>query len=137
MTPEKLTKNFQRCKDWEERYLYLIELGERLESYPEEQLTDEHKVRGCQSQVWLNLSENTGDRVVRFYAFSDAAIVSGLLALLAIAYNEKTAEQILAFDIEEWFTSLDLKSHLTPSRTQGLDAIVARIKYQANQLMTA
>ncbi|MGR5151892.1 SufE family protein [Photobacterium swingsii] len=127
MTPEKLVNNFNRCCDWEERYLYLIELGERLPNYPDAKMTAKYIVKGCQSKVWLDLSCDIESGTLIFLATSDAAIVKGLLALLRVAYHGKQPHEVRLFDIQAWFEALELKSHLTPGRTQGLDAIVKQV----------
>ncbi|NOH60944.1 SufE family protein [Vibrio sp. RE88] len=127
MTPEKLVKNFNRCADWEERYLYLIELGERLPQYPTSKQTDEYLVAGCQSKVWLYLTYLPESDKLNFAATSDAAIVKGLLALLSVAYHQKSPVEVKHFDVNAWFEQLELKTHLTPGRTQGLDAIVKTV----------
>lgn len=88
--------------------------------------TDERIVRGCQSQVWL-VDDVDGDQI-RFQADSDAHIVRGLLAIVLAAYNGKTRQQILDFDTEAYFSQLDLVKHLSPTRGNGLRAMVARIK---------
>ncbi|MDC5853065.1 cysteine desulfuration protein SufE [Vibrio europaeus] len=127
MTPEKVIRNFNRCVDWEERYLYLIELGERLEDYPTENLDDVHLVAGCQSQVWV-CSKLDEHGKIALKATSDSSIVKGVLSLVLVAYNNQSAEDVLSFDIHTWFEELDLKSHLTPGRTQGLEAIVKSVR---------
>ncbi|MCG9582354.1 cysteine desulfuration protein SufE [Vibrio tubiashii] len=127
MTPEKVIRNFNRCVDWEERYLYLIELGERLEDYPTEKLDDDHLVAGCQSQVWL-CSKLDEHGKIALKATSDSSIVKGVLSLVLVAYNNQSAEDVLSFDIHTWFEELALKSHLTPGRTQGLEAIVKSVR---------
>ncbi|MDC5848522.1 cysteine desulfuration protein SufE [Vibrio europaeus] len=127
MTPEKVIRNFNRCVDWEERYLYLIELGARLEDYPTENLDDVHLVSGCQSQVWV-CSKLDEHGKIALKATSDSSIVKGVLSLVLVAYNNQSAEDVLSFDIHTWFEELDLKSHLTPGRTQGLEAIVKSVR---------
>ncbi|MDC5806910.1 cysteine desulfuration protein SufE [Vibrio europaeus] len=127
MTPEKVIRNFNRCVDWEERYLYLIELGERLEDYPTENLDYVHLVAGCQSQVWV-CSKLDEHGKIALKATSDSSIVKGVLSLVLVAYNNQSAEDVLSFDIHTWFEELDLKSHLTPGRTQGLEAIVKSVR---------
>ncbi|MDC5840444.1 cysteine desulfuration protein SufE [Vibrio europaeus] len=127
MTPEKVIRNFNRCVDWEERYLYLIELGERLEDYPTENLDDVHLVAGCQSQVWV-CSKLDEHGKIALKATSDSSIVKGVLSLVLVAYNNQSAEEVLSLDIHTWFEELDLKSHLTPGRTQGLEAIVKSVR---------
>ncbi|MCA2016359.1 cysteine desulfuration protein SufE [Vibrio tritonius] len=133
MTPERLVKNFARCNDWEERYLYLIELGQRLPPYPSDKMSERHLVEGCQSKVWLAIEEN--DYQIVFDATSDTLIVKGLIALIRIAFNEKTPLQIIDFDIDNWFEQLGLTSHLTPSRQQGLYAMVNKIQRFASRAL--
>ncbi|WP_342608831.1 SufE family protein [Vibrio tritonius] len=133
MTPERLVKNFARCNDWEERYLYLIELGQRLPPYPSDKMSECHLVEGCQSKVWLAIEEN--DYQIVFDATSDTLIVKGLIALIRIAFNEKTPLQIIDFDIDNWFEQLGLTSHLTPSRQQGLYAMVNKIQRFASRAL--
>ncbi len=127
MTPEKLAHNFLRCADWEQRYLYLIELGENLPSFDASKKTQDYAIKGCQSQVWLEQTLTEDGSMVRIFAHSDAAIVNGLIALAVIAFDGKTPQQIVAFDIQGWFEELDLHQHITPTRSQGLSAIVAQI----------
>lgn len=127
MTPEKLARNFSRCADWEQRYLYLIELGENLPSFDASKKTQDYAIKGCQSQVWLEQTLTEDGSMVRIFAYSDAAIVNGLIALAVIAFDGKTPQQIVAFDIQGWFAELDLHQHITPTRSQGLSAIVAQI----------
>ena len=135
MTPENLVKNFNRCADWEERYLYLIELGERLPQYPTSKQTDEYLVAGCQSKVWLDLTYLPESDKLNLAATSDAAIVKGLLALLSVAYNEMSPVEIVNFDMEAWFEQLQLKTHLTPTRAQGLEAVVKQAKADARSFV--
>ncbi len=111
--------------DWEQRYQYIIDLGKALPGLPEEERTADRLVRGCQSQVWL-VSRNQNGKLL-FDVDSDAVIVQGLLALVLAAYNDKTPKEILEFDIEQYFTELDLERHITPTRGNGLRAIVAKI----------
>lgn len=132
MTPDKLKRNFDRCADWEERYMYLIELGERLPAFPTAKLDDGYLIAGCQSNVWLDLAINEEGQI-SIKASSDSSLVKGLLALVLIAYNEQKVSDVLSFDIKTWFTQLDLQSQLSPSRNQGLEAIV---KYILNQAQT-
>ncbi len=127
MTPEKLAHNFLRCADWEQRYLYLIELGENLPSFDASKKTQDYAIKGCQSQVWLEQTLTEDGSMVRIFAHSDAAIVNGLIALAVIAFDGKTPQQIVAFDIQGWFAELNLHQHITPTRSQGLSAIVAQI----------
>ena len=111
---------------WEDRYKYIIDLGKELPPMPENLRTEEHLVRGCQSQVWL-VHEVRGEQLF-FQADSDAFIVKGLLGVVLAAYNGKTSAQILAVDIDAYFTSLDLMQHLSSTRGNGLNAMVKRIQ---------
>ena len=112
--------------DWEQRYQYIIDLGKSIPGLADDAKTPEKLVRGCQSSVWLESRVENG--VVKFDVDSDAVIVQGLLALVMAAYNNKTPRQILDFDIDGYFTELDLERHISPTRGNGLRAIVAKIQ---------
>lgn len=112
--------------DWEERYKYIIDLGKELPAMDAALQTRERLVKGCQSNVWIDVGEQQGR--LQFVVDSDAVIVRGLLALVMAAYNDKTPAQIQSFDIDDYFTRLDLERHLSPTRGNGLRAIVARIQ---------
>lgn len=126
MELSEIIETFSFLDDWEDKYRYLIELGEGLPPFPEALRTDENKVEGCMSQVWLASSQK-GD-VYCFKADSDAMIVKGLIAIILAAYSEKTAEQIQQVDIEHIFKTLGLDMHLSPTRRNGFFAMVERIK---------
>ncbi|GAB2191125.1 SufE family protein [Sessilibacter sp. MAH2] len=115
--------------DWEERYKYIIDLGRELETMPDALKTTDRLVKGCQSNVWLETQVNDG--IFHFLVDSDAVIVRGLLALVLAAFNRKSAQAILDFDIDNYFGQLDLERHLSPTRGNGLRAIVAKIKATA------
>jgi cysteine desulfuration protein SufE len=111
---------------WDDRYKYIIDLGKELPPLDEEFHTQDRLVRGCQSQVWIETWLEDGR--IQMAVDSDAFIVKGLLAIVLAAYNNKTPEDVQAFDIEGYFESLDLLGHLTPTRGNGLRAMVARIR---------
>jgi len=111
---------------WEERYKYLIDLGKELPTLSDNLHTEERLVRGCQSQVWVD--SWVEDDKVQLAVDSDAFIVKGLLGVVLSAYNNKTPQQILEFDIDAYFEELDLLRHLSPTRGNGLRAMVARIQ---------
>ncbi|HDZ09612.1 SufE family protein [Pseudohongiella sp.] len=111
---------------WDDRYKYIIDLGKELPPLPDSEHVDENIIRGCQSKVWLASEQRDG--VLYFQVDSDAFIVKGLLGVVLAAYNSKTPQQILDFDIEAYFAELDLMRHLSPTRGSGLQAMVARIK---------
>ena len=112
--------------DWEERYKYIIDLGRSLASMDESLHTPERMVKGCQSNVWIDVQLHEGRLV--FTVDSDAVIVRGLLAVVMAAYNDKSPADITAFDVDSYFKKLDLERHLSPTRGNGLRAIVGRIQ---------
>lgn len=115
--------------NWEDRYKYIIDLGKELPPLPESFRTEEYLVRGCQSQVWL--VDEWRDGKLYFQADSDAFIVKGLLGVVLAAFNGKTPGDILSFDVDTYFTKLDLLQHLSSTRGNGLKAMVKRIKDKA------
>jgi cysteine desulfuration protein SufE len=133
MKIEELIDNFEFLDGWEDKYRYIIELGEKLPVLDVEFHTEEWKVKGCQSQVWLVPSKNS-DGSISFSGDSDAMIVKGLIAIVLAIYNNKTAEDIKNTDIENIFSLLGLQEHLSPSRRNGLEAMILKIKYYANML---
>ena len=111
---------------WEDRYKYIIDLGRELPSMPESLHSDDRLVRGCQSQVWIDTRVEDGR--LQLAVDSDAFIVKGLLAVVLAAYNNKTPAEVLSFDIDDYFEQLDLLRHLSPTRGNGLRAMVQRIQ---------
>lgn len=120
----ELIDEFQFFDDWMDRYQYLIDLGRRLPEFPEEHRVDSNKIRGCQSQVWFVAEENDG--LLEFQAISDAAIVSGLIAVLLRIYSGKRPQDILETPAD-FITALNLEAHLSPTRSTGLHAILKAI----------
>ncbi|MFM1201432.1 cysteine desulfuration protein SufE [Yersinia enterocolitica] len=127
---DKLIRNFSRCLNWEEKYLYVIELGTQLPSLTEQQRQPDNLISGCQSQVWIAMSTSTEGKVV-FSGDSDAAIVKGLVAVVFILYQGLTPQQIIDLDVRPFFADLALSQHLTPSRSQGLEAMIRAIRAKA------
>jgi cysteine desulfuration protein SufE len=125
--------NFQSLSDWEDRYKYIIELGDALPPYPESLRTADKKVRGCASQVWLHTSPSPSAEgiTLHFLADSDAHIVRGLIAILLSLYSGKTAKQILSADAKTTLEEFKLQDHLTAQRANGLSAMVERIMNEA------
>jgi cysteine desulfuration protein SufE len=130
---EKLLKNFSRCANWEEKYLYIIELGSRLPELAADQHKPENIIQGCQSQVWIVMHPQP-DGVITLEGDSDAAIVKGLIAIVFILYQQMTPQDIVAFDVRPWFEKMALAQHLTPSRSQGLEAMIRSIRNKASTL---
>jgi cysteine desulfuration protein SufE len=125
----EIIEDLEFFDDWEDRYKYIIDLGKSLPPMDDELKTELRLVKGCQSSVWIDPGQEGS--LMTFLVDSDAIIVRGLLALVMAAYDKKTAAQIDAFDINAYFTELDLERHLSPTRGNGLKSIVARIQAMA------
>ncbi len=117
---------------WEERYKYIIDLGKELPAMSADKKDEDHLVRGCQSQVWID-AQREGERFW-FDVDSDAFIVKGLLGVVLAAFNGKNAQEILAFDVEQYFDQVGLIKHLSPTRGNGLQAMVGKIRALAGQV---
>jgi cysteine desulfuration protein SufE len=133
MMLEMIRSDFAFLDDWEDRYRYVIELGQGLSPFPEAYRTHRYKVRGCASQVWLAETERRADgaAVLRFQGDSDAHIVRGLIAILFAIYSGKTADDVLVTDGQGIFAELGLKEHVTPQRSNGFAAMLERIRSDA------
>ena len=118
---DELIEEFQFLDDWMDRYRYIIDLGRQLPEFPEEWMTEEFKVRGCQSQVWL-VPEHKDGRLI-FHAVSDAAIVSGLIAILLRLYSDRSPQEILETP-PTFIEGIGLDEHLSPSRSNGLHSMI-------------
>lgn len=130
ITTDDILETITFFDGWEDRYRYIIDLGKELPPLSDAKKDDAHLVRGCQSQVWID-SHEEGDKLY-FEADSDAFIVKGLLGVVLAAFNAKTPQQIIDFDIEQYFEQLGLMRHLSMTRGNGLKAMVARIKELAS-----
>ena len=128
MNIEEIVDNFCLFDDWEDRYRYLIDLGGRLPPMPDELKTEETRVKGCMSQVWMVLEWNKDGRL-SLLADSDAQIVRGLIAVLCAIFQEKTDGEVGKIDVEQIFKKLGLDQHLSPNRRNGFYAMVERIRY--------
>lgn len=139
LSVDQVVADFDLLDDWEDRYRYVIDLGRDLPPLPENERTDANRVRGCASQVWLSTRRDVSDRGVRlrFRGDSDAMIVKGLVALVIALFDDKTPEEISSIDAEALFGRLDLRSHLTTQRSNGLRALVDRIKADADAASAA
>lgn len=123
---------FGTFTDWSERYQYLIDLGRQLPEFPEALRTDQYRLRGCQSLVWI---VTEGDaQSLHFRAISDSAIVSGLVALVIQVYSGLSAPEILATE-PDFIAAIGLQSHLSITRANGLVAMLARIKDDARRAL--
>ena len=129
MDLEELIDNFAFLDGWEEKYQYVIDLGRQLEPLEDEYKTDEWKVKGCQSQVWL-VPQFEGNKL-HFKGDSDAILVKGIIAIVLMIYNDKSAEEIKTVDVAKIFATLGLEENLTPSRRNGMMSMVAKIREYA------
>jgi sulfur transfer protein SufE len=135
---DDLIEAFEMFDDWEDKYRFLIDLGRKLPALPESEKTEENRIHGCQSRVWVVAEKRSapeGD-VVEFVADSDSDIVKGLISILRRVYYGQTAERILQFDIEGLLHQLELDQHLSMNRRNGLYEMIQRIKRLALTLQT-
>ena len=131
---EALVEEFSLFDDWIDRYQYIIDMGRRLPDFPAEDRIEENRIRGCQSQVWFVANAN-GD-LLEFRAISDAAIVSGLIAMLLRIYSGKRPEDILGTP-PDFVAALQLEQHLSPTRSNGLSSMLNAIRSMAAEAVEA
>lgn len=129
---DELADEFELLGDWEERYRHLIDLGRTLEPLTDDERSDANKVRGCASQVWL-VTERAPDGRLTFRGDSDAHIVSGLVAVVLRLYSGRIPAEIAAFDTRAAFDKLGLAGALSTQRSNGLSAMIARIRRDADE----
>lgn len=138
MTIDELLEEFEFLGDWDDQCDYLIDLGFDLPKLPDDARTEENRVHGCQSNVWLVANVKSADSpVVEFVANSDAIIVNGLISVLMMLFNEKTPQEILETDVEGVFAKLGLDRHLSSQRRNGLFGMVGRIRQIATEAIAA
>lgn len=132
---DELVDTFEFLDDWDQRYQYLIELGEQLPLMPEELKIEQNKVKGCMSQVWISAyldPENAS--LVRYFGDCDTSIIKGVLALLIQLVSGKSVDTVDTLDVDEFFSRLKLDEHLSPKRHVGVYAIVELMKQQSRRL---
>lgn len=132
---DDIIENFEFLDDWEDRYKYLIELGNGLSPIDEDAHNAQNKVNGCVSQVWLVSEISADGQSILFKGDSDAHIVRGLVAICLAIYSGKSPSEIIELDAEPVFARLGLQEHITPQRSNGLRAMVGRIKEIAKNSM--
>jgi cysteine desulfuration protein SufE len=133
-TIEELLEDFEFLDSWEDRYRYIIELGDELEDLDAELRVEENRVQGCVSNVWLIASfDASSPPQISFRADSDSQLVRGLVSILIMLCNDQPAPTVLALDVEDLFTRLELRNHLSRSRSNGLFSMVKRIRVLAAQ----
>jgi cysteine desulfuration protein SufE len=126
---QDLVTRFTHFDNWKDRYKYLIDMGKTLQAMPDEFKTEANLIHGCQSQVWIHIIEKDG--VLNLQATSDAAIVSGLIALLLKVYNHRTPKEISEIPLD-FLAEMDLIQHLSPNRSTGLYHMIKRIQAEAD-----
>ena len=135
-TIDRIRDDFDMLDDWEERYRYIIELGRDLEPLAPDLHNEQNRVKGCASQVWLETRPTPGGKL-HFVGDSDAHIVKGLIAITLALFSDHTPDEILATDAGETYRALGLSEHLTPQRSNGVRAMVERIKADARAAVPA
>ncbi len=138
MTIDEIRDNFALLDEWDDRYRYVIELGRMLDPMPESEHSAINKVQGCTSQVWLSKQVDRGGAsppTLKYLGDSDAHIVRGLIAILLTLYSGHTPQQILATDAIKVFDEFGFREHLTPQRSNGLRAMVERIRSDAREAL--
>lgn len=130
ITDTEVRALFAAAHGWEARYKQLITLAKQLPALPKEDKVDANAIHGCESQAWLVAKQDERGRW-QLHCDSDARIVKGLMAAVLAALSNKTAADIAAFDMDAYFEELQLLNHLSPSRGNGLRAVVSAIKAKA------
>lgn len=133
VTIDTIREDFAFLDNWEDRYRYVIDLGRDLDGFDDSERTEANRVHGCVSQVWLSTvrSDDSADPVLEFRADSDAHIVKGLVAILLALFSGRRASEILGLDAEAILAELGLDQHLSSQRSNGLRAMVQRIRREA------
>lgn len=129
-----LVKRFTHFENWKDRYKYLIDMGKSLQKMPDDYKTEENRIHGCQSQVWIHIEEKDG--ILYMEAMSDAAIVSGLIALLLRIYNGRSPQEIANAPLE-FLAEIGLLQHLSANRSTGLYHMIKRIQSEAQKRLPA
>ena len=130
-----IQQTLEPLKSWQDRYRQIMLLGKQLPGLPDPLKTEDVRIRGCESTVWLHHYYDDETMHLHFAADSDARIIRGLIALVLVVLSDKTAEEIAQADLENWFRELDLFNHLSPSRGNGLKAIIEEIRATAHRYL--
>lgn len=126
---------FEMLGDWDQRYKYLVELGEKLPPMPEYLMTDENNVKGCMSTVYVSAyRDKNNPELIQYHGYCDTSIIRGVLAVLIQLVGGRTVDAIEELDVDELFERLNLDEHLSPNRHVGVYAIVTLMKQQVNKL---
>ncbi|MCP5079986.1 MAG: SufE family protein [Psychromonas sp.] len=123
---DQLLTNFENNKSWDKQYRLIIQMGKKLPLLSDDKKTEYNQIRGCESLAWC-VTEQQGDHF-HFTMDSDTRVVKGLMMILLVIFQDKNKQQINDIDINKLFEQLGLLNHLSPSRANGLLAIVDKIK---------
>ena len=135
-TLDEIVDIFELLGDWDQRYAFLVELGEQMPEMPEQYKTEDNKVKGCMSQVWVHAyHDEQHPDLINYYGDCDTSIIKGVLALLIQLTSGRHLEEINQLDVDEFFERLNLDENLSPNRHVGVYAIVELMKQQARKLV--
>ncbi|QJC34994.1 cysteine desulfuration protein SufE [Enterobacteriaceae endosymbiont of Donacia piscatrix] len=130
----EIENNFLNCSNWEEKYLYLIELGNKIPILSKKKHSLENMIPGCQSRVWVLLEIDSNNNI-KFKGDSDSSIIRGLLTMIFIFYNKKNYDEIINFNIQTYFKNLSFDKYLTTSRSESINIIIKNIKNKLKKLI--
>lgn len=135
-TKNQLLNNFISCNNWEDKYMYIMDLGNNLPTFPEMFRTNKYLINGCQSYTWIALIKhkknyNNKNNAITFYGDSDAAIVKGIIVIIFSLYQNLDIQSIINFNAQPFLNQIKLNQHLTLSRSQGIHSILQAIHKQA------
>ena len=131
ITSDDILEDLEFFDDWEDRYRYIIDLGKKLPAMPEALKTEANFVHGCQSQVWISSSFDADCNAMSFLVDSDAHIVRGLAAMVMAAFNQRSPQAVIDFNVDDYFGKTQLIQHLSPTRGNGLKSMVSKIRAAA------
>lgn len=148
MFPKKnqLLKNFLSCINWEERYIYIMDLSKLLPKFPENLRIKKYLIANCQNRTWIALTQDllscksthnnsNNKNKIKLYGDSEALIIKGIIVIIFIIYQDLDIELIPKFDAKSFLEKLQLNKNLTVSRSQGIDSILNSIKKQAHKII--
>ncbi|URJ24770.1 SufE family protein [Candidatus Blochmanniella camponoti] len=135
-TKNQLLQNFLSCINWEEKYIYIIDLGKLLPAFPENMRTQKYLISGCQSQTWIALTTtsimSSHDKSIKLYGYSDSSIVKGIITIIFSLYQGLSLQEVANLDVKPFLINqLQLKQNLSMSRSQGIHLILDSIQSQA------
>ncbi|MGF1643134.1 MAG: SufE family protein [Thiotrichales bacterium] len=135
---DDIVGDFELFADWDERYQYLIELGEHLAPMPDAMKTEDNRVKACMSKVWVSgFPDSRNPALIRYHGDCDTSIIKGVVALLVDLFSGRSAEAIAKLDVDTLFERIQLAEHLSPNRHVGVYAIERLMKQQAGALNTS